>query len=138
MSGRRVLYPAAAVLYLIGFIATAAPALAGKGVETRLFFGASIALDKQPCNDQFFSVNDEAWNWFVARYIGKEYEGFTVETAIGYWKGAQEQSRVVILVADKPDDSKIGRIIEAYVKLFCQDAVLRVDKVMEFKFVSKL
>lgn len=137
MSGKRVLYPAVAVLCLIGFIA-ATPAVAGKGVETRLFFGASIPMEKQPCGGKYFSVDDLAWAGFVTDYIGKEYEGFTIGNAIGYWKGAQEQSRVLILVGDQPDDAKIGRIIAAYVELFCQDAVLRVDKAMEFEFVSKL
>ncbi len=138
MKGKTIPRSMIAVLCLTGILAAAAPALAGNGVETQLFFGASIPLEKQPCNDKYHSVDDEAWNWFVANYIVKEYDGFTVETAIGYWKGAQEKSRVVILVADEPDNEKIGRIIVAYVKAFCQDAVLRVDKVMKFSFVSKL
>jgi hypothetical protein len=137
MRGKRALYPALAVLCLIGFMAAATPAAAGKGVETRLFFGASIPLEKQPCGGKYTSVNDEAWATFVATFIEKEYDGFTVEQAIGYWKGAQERSRVVTLVGDVPDDAKIGRIIAAYVDLFCQDAVLRVDKAMDFDFVAK-
>jgi hypothetical protein len=137
MGGKNVLYPVAVVFCLTGLIAAATPAWAGKGVETRLFFGASIPLEKQPCGGKYSSVNDEAWATFVATFIGKEYDGFTVEQAIGYWKGAQEQSRVVILVGDLPDDAKIGRILAAYIELFCQDAVLRVDKAMDFDFVSK-
>ena len=132
MNATKSLFIATTVLCLTGFLVTASPALAGKGVETRLFFGASIAVEKQPCQDKFLSVTDEAWNWFVAKHIGKAYDGFTVVEAIGHWKGTQEKSRVLILVAKEPDEEKITRIMLSYMKTFCQDAVLRVDTDMNF------
>ena len=134
MNATKSLFIATTVLCLTGFLVTASPALAGKGVETRLFFGASIAVEKQPCQDKFLSVTDEAWNWFVAKSIAKEYEGFTVVEAIGHWKGVQEKSRVVVLVGKKADEEKIDRIVQFYLKTFCQDEVLRVDKAMNFFF----
>ncbi len=89
MNAIKVWFVATTVLCLTGFLVTASPALAGKGVETRLFFGASISVDKQPCGGVFLSVTDEAWNLFVAKYIGKAYDGFTVVEAIGHCRATR-------------------------------------------------
>jgi hypothetical protein len=133
-----------AILCLSGVLVTASPAFAVKGVETRLFFGLAIPETKQPCNNILTSVTDQLWETFVARYIvGRFPDGFTVAQATGHWKDqttgnpVSENSRVLILVAEKPEEQKIETLIQIYLALFCQDTVLRIDNAVIFDFVAE-
>ncbi len=144
MNAIKAWFVATTVICLAGFLVTASPAFAGKGVETQLFFGSAIPEKKQPCNGVITSVTDELWESFVAFYVADAFpQGFTVVEATGLWqdqatgKPVSENSRVLILVAEKPDEQKIQGLIKFYLKLFCQDAVLRIDNGISFDFVSE-
>jgi hypothetical protein len=144
MSAIKAWFVATTVLCLTGFMVSASPALAVKGVETQLFFGSAIPEEKQPCNGILTRVTDELWESFVAFYVADAFpQGFTVVEATGLWqdqatsKPVSENSRVLILVAAQPDEQKIQGLIKFYLKLFCQDAVLRIDNEINFDFVSE-
>lgn len=120
------------------------PAAAADGVATRLFFGSAIPESKQPCNVLFERVTDELWASFVANVVAEKFPGgFTVVDASGHWKdmesgaAVREDSHMLVLVAVRPDERNIATVIETYLDLFCQDAVLRIDTRVDFDFVTK-
>ena len=144
MNAIKAWFVATTVLCLTGSLLSASPAFAVKGVETQLFFGSAIPEEKQPCNGILTSVTDELWESFVAFYVADAFpQGFTVVEATGHWKDqatdkpVSDDSRVLILVAAQPDEPKIQGLIKFYLRLFCQDAVLRIDNGIDFDFVSE-
>ncbi|WP_126454591.1 DUF3574 domain-containing protein [Sulfuriflexus mobilis] len=96
--------------------------------DVRLFFGRDIALDKK-CGALY--VTDTLWSNFVAQQVSTKFDGFTVLDSIGYWKGAKEDTKIIIFTFKSGDDAndnltKTTTIAGSYAKTFCQDAVMQV------------
>jgi len=98
--------------------------------RTELFFGGSIPSGGK--------VTKRKWKNFVYKYVIPKFpEGFTVLQATGKWldedtnQTISEKSRVIIFVY--PDtgkvqaDSALHDISQAYMDLFDQQSVLRMD-----------
>jgi hypothetical protein len=82
-------------------------------------------------------VSDTEWDSFLANEVSPRFPGgFTVLFAIGQFRGdsgtiVREKSRVLVLFYPKKERSlsniKIDAIRKAYIQLFDQESVLRVD-----------
>ena len=139
---RRTLY-SSALIFVLGVvlqtgttIAQSAPAAAStpavrteKFYRTELYFGRSIPGGG--------AVSDQEWNGFLADIVTPRFpDGFTSLKAIGQyreksWKIVTEPSEVLIFFYSgrnkNESRAKIEQIRAAYLKMFKQESVLRVD-----------
>jgi len=99
--------------------ATAAPSKPACFVRTELYFGFN-----QP--DGVVSPSDFAA--FEHDEIDKRFQGYTVLPADGVWKGAHEESRVLVLIRGCGEqDADLESLRKLYMDRFHQQSVLRVD-----------
>ncbi len=104
-------------------------AAAEKFLRTELYFGRS-----KPDGS---SVTDEEWDKFLAEVVTPRFpDGFTVVDGLGQFRDkngkiSREQSKILILLYPRKQrrnsGAKIEEIRSAYVKLFKQESVLRMD-----------
>lgn len=62
---------------------------------------------------------------FIANHVAPAFDSFTRIDARGYWKGKSEQSTVIRVLSDNPNDASyaLKLIGETYKTRFVQDAV---------------
>lgn len=83
------------------------------------------------------AVSIEEWNDFQTNIIGKYFDGFNVADSIGFYKGESEVSKIVTIVSDIADVSKVHELAKEYDRMFEQDSVLLVqEEVDDFTFIS--
>jgi len=102
---------------------------ADKYVRTELYFGRSLPDGSV--------VSDEEWNKFLNDVVTSRFpDGFTVLDGVGQYRNKngqiiKEQSKVIVFLysrrTQKDSSTKIDEIRAAYVKLFSQESVLRLD-----------
>jgi len=102
---------------------------ADKFYRTELYFG----MDKPDGG----KVSDEDWDKFLETEVTPRFpDGFTVLAGLGQYRDnsgkiVKEKSRVLILLypkkARRENHEKIEQIRAAYIKLFQQESVLRMD-----------
>lgn len=93
----------------------------------QLFFGRNIGS-----TDYVSSIQ---WETF-SHSIDKAFEGYTVQDALGSWKGNKEKTKVVsILCKSKEDEEKVKTLCSLYCKTFNQDAVA-VQELPALTFIS--
>lgn len=102
---------------------------AEKFLRTELYFGRA-----KPDGS---TVTDEEWDKFLAEVVTPRFpDGFTVVDGLGQFRDkngkiSREQSKVLILLYPRKQRrnsrAKIEEIRSAYVKLFNQESVLRMD-----------
>jgi hypothetical protein len=88
------------------------------GTVYQVYFGRYIeALNR--------TVSELDFSKFVKDEIVPEFESFSIQDGVGYWKGEPEPIKVLTIVSQSYEDSlPIHSIAEAYKKRFYQDAVL--------------
>lgn len=79
----------------------------------QLFFGRSLPNGG--------IVSDFEWETFVKDQICSLFAGFTIQPAIGYWKGKQEQTMIVTISTN--DQRSIEDLAREYKQIFFQDSV---------------
>ena len=97
-------------------------------VEVALYFGRNIAGGGE--------VSDAEWASFLATEVTPRFpEGLSVIDMAGQWRGpsgeiARERSKMLaVIVFDPPAHGlKVQAIIDAYLKRFHQQAVLRTER----------
>ena len=112
-----------------GFVGNAVAISADKYVRTELYFGRSLPDGSV--------VSDEEWNKFLNDVVTSRFpDGFTVLDGVGQYRNKngqiiKEQSKVIVFLysrrTQKDSSTKIDEIRAAYVKLFSQESVLRLD-----------
>jgi len=100
--------------------------------KTELYFGMTR-------NGQ--DIPEEDWENFRSQTLAKDFSGFTVVPATGFWtndagKELFEKSKMVIYLhpISTKEDSLIEHVIEVYKDQFQQESVLRVDVDATVKF----
>ena len=129
-------------LWLAANLFVATPSQAEEWTETRLYFGNQIPIENLPCNGNIslVEVTDSLWRVFLAKTVVPLFDGFTVLEAVGYWKGAPEVTRILV-ISNKgkvPPNIKTSGIADIYRSNFCQEAVLRTVTVVDGQLLSKL
>lgn len=84
----------------------------------QLFFGRHIAnLNRE--------VSDFSWDQFVSDTIDPLFDGYTIQTAKGVWRGQSETAMILsVCCSDSPWTRElIQDIAEAYKTRFHQDSV---------------
>ena len=66
-------------------------------------------------------VSTQEWLTFL-KQIDAVFEGYTVETALGAWKGEREKTYILTVITD--EIKQLIRIAEDYKMIFNQDSVL--------------
>jgi len=107
----------------------AAAFFADKYIRTELYFGRSLPDGS--------IVTDEQWANFLNDVVTPRFpDGFTVLDGLGQYRGksgqiVKERSKVIVFLysrkIQKASGTKIDEIRAAYVKLFSQESVLRLD-----------
>lgn len=102
---------------------------ADKYIRTELYFGRSLPDGSV--------VTDEEWAKFLNDVVTSRFpDGFTVFDGVGQYRNKsgqiiKEQSKVIVFLysrkTKKTSGAKIDEIRAAYVKLFNQESVLRLD-----------
>jgi hypothetical protein len=99
-----------------------------------LYFGRSIPAGGQ--------VSDAQWTRFLDTHVTSAFpQGLTVVDALGQWKGAsgnvvRERSKLVVLLhpRDPKADAAIAGVVDAYRKVFGQEAVLQERQAICVRF----
>ena len=94
----------------------------------RLIFGRDI--------DQTVGVSEADWRGFVDQEVTPRFpDGFTVQDAIGQWRGAdgrlvREPSEVLMIVLSGApgENDRLSAIRSAYRRRFHQDSVLLIEE----------
>lgn len=66
-------------------------------------------------------VSTQEWLTFL-KQIDSVFQGYTVETAVGAWKGQREKTYILTVITD--EIKQLIRIAEDYKMIFNQDSVL--------------
>jgi hypothetical protein len=123
-------------LVLPACVAPAPAPLVGKPtVETRLFFGTRIGLDRE--------VSPEAWTVFLDRVITPRFpDGLSVYEVLGQYRMqgsgqlVKERTHMVLLLhGGAPESNRaIDEIVREYKARFQQESVMRVDAAADVTF----
>ncbi|RAJ06531.1 uncharacterized protein DUF3574 [Chitinophaga skermanii] len=106
--------------------------------RTDLYFGRNIPTGGQVSNEQWQHFSDSIITHFFP-------EGYTESDAVGKWQDTKTQvtiaepTKVVTFVGAKSAkrNKALDSIATAYMKMFAQQAVLRVNAKITMKFVSQ-
>ncbi len=82
--------------------------------EYKVYFGLS---------KQGGAVSLAEWEQYEADFA-KHFTGFTVTSAVGFYQGTKERSRVITLLMDECREPLLTREIRKYAVRFSQDSVL--------------
>jgi hypothetical protein len=83
----------------------------------QLFLGRNIP-------DTTATVTDDQISDFIRFVVQPRFDGFTVQDAIGYWKGQQEQTTVLTIFCENSKDvERMHEIAQLYKAQFKQDSV---------------
>lgn len=84
------------------------------------------------------SINrDVAISWVTLRFKQHGIDGATIESALGLWHGAVEQTLIVHALSDTPLDSIFKMVARIYASDFNQEAVLFEKSTVEAEFLSR-
>ena len=82
-------------------------------------------------------VSEAAWKRFCDKHVSPAFpDGYTVLDATGYWRSAQERSKIILIVAPADALDKVLSVARQYRKEFDQSAVLISSSGTETEFVS--
>ena len=66
-------------------------------------------------------VTDKRFNHFMKHCVDRMFDGYTVQSVLGMWKGQPEQTNMISICTDRYED--VLYIAEQYKELFEQDSV---------------
>jgi hypothetical protein len=67
------------------------------------------------------TVTDAQWEFFIKHMVAPEFDNFTVQDAVGYWKGEREPTKLLTICTSQR--LKVLRIADRYKAIFSQEAV---------------
>jgi hypothetical protein len=82
----------------------------------QLFLGRNIP-------DTTDTVTDQQIGDFLRDVVQPRFDGFTVQQAIGYWKGQPEDTVILSVCCESCDQPKVAEIAQLYKAQFKQDSV---------------
>lgn len=88
------------------------------GTVYQIYFGRYIKVLNRTVSELDFSK-------FVKEEVVPEFESFSIQDGVGYWKGEPEPIKILTIMSQSYEDSlPIHCIAKSYKKRFYQDAVL--------------
>ena len=123
---------AAALALLLAACATVDSRVGVSGVSDRLFCGRAIPGGGE--------ISDADIETFINEIVEPRFpEGFTVWTAMGRWRGAEEKTTIIEIMHPYGSrfDDKVSEIAEEYRQRFQQEAVMRVTMPALMEFVEE-
>ena len=97
--------------------------------EIKLFFGLSMPDGG--------SVSLKEWETFEEEELASTFTGFSVIDATGYYLGAPERSKVVILLVEDERLPDIEAVAKSYAERFEQNSVLMAKTLVdEWEFIA--
>ena len=69
------------------------------------------------------TVTEEQISDFLRFVVTPRFDGFTVQEALGYWKGQPEQTVLLTICCESYDQPKVAEIAQLYKQQFNQDSV---------------
>ena len=76
-------------------------------------------------------VTDLDWELYCQEVLDANFNGYTVQDAMGSWKSEPEETKVVVI--DTPDTLLVRQVAQIYKEMYQQDAVgLYTTSDMEF------
>lgn len=116
-------------LILIFILLLPITAAAEQVFSVNLFFGLS--------RPDGTGVTLAQWQTFETQTLATTFPGFTVADTLGYYQGAPERSKLVLLVLKQDEIPKAEKVAAAYAEKFDQDSVMMVKTpVAEWKFIT--
>ena len=85
-------------------------------ITLQLYLGRNIP-------DTTDTVTEEQISDFLRFVVTPRFEGFTVQEALGYWKGQPEQTVLLTICCKSYDQPKVAEIAQLYKQQFSQDSV---------------
>ena len=87
----------------------------------KIYFGRNL---NNPYRQE--ELTNEEFNSFLQNEVVPLYEGFTINEAIGFWKGQQEKTFVIEILTNHgiETERKIEHISRTYVSRYNQEAVM--------------
>lgn len=82
---------------------------------TQLFLGRNI-----PTGDV---VTEQQLGDFLRFVVQPRFDGFTIQEALGFWKGTAEETAILTICCEEYDLPKVAEIAQLYKETFTQDAV---------------
>jgi hypothetical protein len=82
----------------------------------QLFLGRNIP-------DTTATVTDDQISDFLRCVVQPRFDGFTVQEAIGFWKGQPEDTVILTICCENYDQPKVAEIAQLYKAQFKQDSV---------------
>ena len=73
--------------------------------------------------DQTVTVTDQQLKDFLRFVVQPRFEGFTVQEALGFWKGQPEDTVILTICCESFDQPKVAEIAQLYKAQFKQDSV---------------
>jgi hypothetical protein len=68
-------------------------------------------------------VTDHQLAAFLRVDVTPRFLGFTVQNALGYWKGEPEDTVILTICCDECDQPKVAEVAQLYKELFRQESV---------------
>ncbi len=116
-------------LIVIILILPMSAAYAAEIVSVKLYFGLSLPTGN--------AVSLHDWQKFEKNKIATTFDGFNIVSSTGYYKGKQEQSKVVTIIMEKNDIPKAKKLAKVFAKQFHQESVMIVVlPVTEWDFIG--
>lgn len=81
-------------------------------------------------------VTAEEYEAFLRDHVTPQFAGFTSYDAEGFWLGKAENTRVIEVMSDDDERSKVDGLAELYAELFKQDSVMVTEEQVSCSFVS--
>ena len=78
------------------------------------------------------TVSTQEWLTFL-KQVDSVFTGYTVETALGSWKGEKEKTYILTVITD--EIKQLIRIAEDYKMIFNQDSVLIQEQTVSPLFI---
>lgn len=106
-------------------------------IRTQLYFGLTIGnTESLPVR----VIHRKHFWGFVNREIAKKFEGFTVQSADGYWKGQHEKVMIVTIVSEMTPNQNawVEMIRDSYMRSFEQESVMRIDDKLDNEWGSPI
>lgn len=96
-------------------------------ITLQLYLGRNIP-------DTTDTVTEQQVSDFLRFVVTPRFDGFTVQEALGYWKGQPEQTVVLTICCEAYDQPKVAEIAQLYKAQFKQDSVA-VQQLPAMQFV---
>jgi hypothetical protein len=81
-------------------------------------------------------ITEQEYQSFLRDHVTPSFAGFTSYNAEGFWLGKSENTRIIEVLSDEDERSKVDALAELYATKFAQDCVMVTEEQVTSSFVS--